>query len=816
MTDLKFAFRQLLKNPGFTAVAVLTLALGIGANTAIYSLVNGLFFRSLPVSKPDELVVILQKTSFIPLPLGLPYADFKDLRERNDVLADLIAYMPAPAHFSVAGEPATRAWIELVSPNYFSMLKVSARLGRVFAAEEGRAPGADPLIVLTHAFWQQRFGGDPGIVDKTVLLNGRSFTVIGVTPPEFRSTEWALAVSAFVPATMVGAVMPDGGEFLNSRHADAFRLMGRLKPGVDIGQARAEFEGLFQGLAAEHPESKENKQLMVVPESRARPDPALAEMAPLMAGLFLGLAGLVLLVACANVANLMLARAVGRAREFAIRSSLGAARGRLLRQLLTESLVLSLVAGVVAALAAAWAGFALSVARPPGDLPVRTDHGWDWTVPLFTLGVAIAAGIITGLLPALRATRLNLNSSLKDGSSAAVGLQRYRLRNLLVVSQVSVCLVLLVCAGLFLRSLQRAGDLDLGFRPKNVLLASADLGLKGYSTNQAQLFHRNLIEGIGALPGVQVVGLSSAVPFDYQIDFIPVSVVGGVPGASDGFLGINFAAVSADYFAAAGTPLLQGRGFNSFDTAESPRVVVLNQTLAARLWPDANPIGQRIRLRKDGPWAEVIGLTGTGKYFMLSEEPRPYVYLPLTQEHAGKVHLFARTKSGPTALVGPVRAAFASLDAQLPVFNLMPLETHLQSSVLALMPLRLGMTLAGAQGALGLLLAVIGLYAVVAHGVRSRTREIGVRVALGAQREDILRLVSGEGMRLLLVGAGVGLVAAMGAGFGLSRVLFGLHQVEFIVLAVVLVVLAAAAMLACWLPARRAARVDPMEALRNE
>jgi predicted permease len=816
MHDLKFAFRQLRKSPGFTAVAVLTLGLGIGANTAIYSLVQAMFFRALPVAKPHELVVVLQNTSFIPLPLGLPYADFKDLRERNHAFSDLIAYMPAPAHFSRSHEPAERAWIELVSPNYFSMLGVSAQLGRLFQTQEGRTPGADPLLVLTHAFWQQRFGGDPGIVGQPVLLNGRPFTVIGVTPPAFRSTEWALAVSAFVPATMAGAVMPDGEEFLNSRHSDAFRLMGRLKPGTNLEQARSEFGALYQQLAREYPKSKDKKQLLLVPESRARPDPALSELAPLLALLFLGLAGLVLLVACANVANLMLARGIDRARELAIRSSLGASRGCLLRQLLTESVLLSLVAGTVAIAVAACAGSLLRSTGPPGNLPIRMDHGWDWTVPLFTVLIALLAGILTGLLPALRATRPGLNTNLKESSAAATGPARHRLRNLLVVSQVALCLVLLICAGLFFRSLQRAGRLELGFRPEKVLLASVDLGLKGYPTNQARLFHRRLLDKVRAWPGVEAAGLSSALPFDYQIDFISITVDGGIPQANDDYLNVNYAAVSEDYFAAAGTPLLQGRAFTSFDNADGPRVAVVNETMAQRLWPGENPIGKRLRLRANGPWAEVVGLTVTGKYFMLSEEPRPYLYLPLAQEHAGKIHLFARSRPAPAALAPAVRDSFASLDPQLPVFNLLPLERHLHGSVLALMPLRLGMILAGAQGILGLLLGMMGLYAVVACVVRSRTREIGVRAALGARPADILRLVIRDGMRLWLVGAVVGLILAFAAGIGLSRVLFGVRAVEPAVFIGVLVLLGLAALLACWLPARRATKVDPMEALRHE
>lgn len=816
MNDLKLAVRQLRRSPGFAAVAVLTLALGIGANTAIYSMVNALFFQRLPVSRPAELVVVMQKTPFLPIPMGWPYADFKDLRERNDAFTDLIAYLPTAVHLGVEGQSAERIWIELVSPNYFSMLGISAPQGRVFRPGEGEAPEADPLFVLTHDFWQRRFGGDTSIVGKTIHLNGKPFTAIGVTPPGFRSTEWAIAIDGFVPATMAASVVPDGEAFLTSRRADAFRLMGRLRPGVDAVQARSAVEVAFRRIADEHPREKENKRPLVIPEGRARPDPALSEVVPLLAVLFGGLVGLVLLIACANVANLMLARGAMRERELAIRHSLGAGRGRLIRQLVTESVVLALLAGVAALAVAHGMGALLSGFGEGGPIPVRSDHRWDWTVPAFTLGIALVAGVLTGLWPAWRATRPDVVGSLKEGSSTLAGPMRHRLGSLLVSSQVAMGLVLLACAGLFLRSLERADNLDLGFRPEHRLLASVDLALQGYSEERTREFRRGLLERVEAMPGVRSAALSTALPMYHQVDFIGVGIEGGVPQAPDGSLPVNFAAVSPGYFRTAGTALARGRAIDATDTAEAPPVAVINEALARRLWPGEDPLGKRLQLGGNGPWAEVVGLTGTGRYFMLAEEPRPYLYLPLSQRHAGQLHLYLDTMVSPATLAPAVRDAIAQIDPHLPVANLLSMQDHLDRSAMAFMPLRMGALLTGAQGLLGLFLGTMGLYAVVAYVVRGRTREIGVRVALGADRGDIFRMVVRDGMRSVAVGAGIGLVLALGAGFGLSRVLFGLASFEPAVLVAVIVLLGLAAFLACWMPARRATRVDPVVALRTE
>lgn len=819
MNDLRFAVRMLLKSPGFTVVAVVTLALGLSANAMIMGVISAFFFRPLPVKDPERLVIMMQKTSVIEFPHGHAWLDYRDYRSRVTQLEDALALFMIPVHLGAAGHQAERTWIEAVSGNYFSMLGAEPALGRLLAPGEGEKPGADPVVVLAHSYWQSKFGSDPSIVGRTIQLNGRPFTVIGVTGAKFNGAQWSIAVSGWVPATMLGQLMPGGDNFLNSRGVPAFKVMARLKPGVTIAESRAAIEVVAKQLAAEYPKEHRESTIVVVPELRSRPEPSFSQFMPFAAAVFMALVMFVLFIACANVANLMFSRALARQREMGIRTAVGASRWRLIRQLLVESVLIALLAAALGMVLSTVGGAFLSGFTPQGDMPIRADRSWDWGVTVLTLLLGVLAGAVTGLAPALRATRVDLQSVLKDGGVMVMGSSRHAFRSLLVVAQVALCVVVLVCSGLFVESLRQMAKLDLGFHTENLVMASLDLGLQGYSDDQGRQFLRRLLERTRALPGVTAATVGSAVPFGYGMTLTDVGAEGriteGSPG-KDGYLSTGYTVVEATYHATMGITLLQGRAFTAFDGPNAPRVAVINQTLANRLWPGGSALGKRFRFGRDGEYVEVVGIARDGKYLMLGEEPRPYVYLPLEQRYQSPATLSVRANGDPLALVPALRRVLAELDPNLPIYDVRTMEEHLRQSALAMMPLRMTATLSAIQGGLGLLLAVLGIYGVVSYAAGRRTREIGVRLALGAQRFDVLKLVVHEGWRLTLTGLGIGLVFAVLLAMVLSRLLYGLNPLNVPVFGSVVVLLTGVALLACYLPARRVAGVDPMLALRHE
>jgi putative ABC transport system permease protein len=816
MDVIRQSLRALLGQRGFTAVAILTLAFGIAVNVALFGMISAFFFQPLPIPNPDRLVIVMQRSDLVNVPYGHAYADYRDYREASTTLRDMAAYMPTPVHLAVRGQAPERTWIEVVSPNYFTLAGVAPAFGTFPRPGADEAAGAPPSVVLSHAYWQRRFGGNPSTVGQAITLNGRPFTVIGIAPEHFTGLSWAMAVSAFVPAGAVTALLENGAAMIERRDVPAFRLMGRLAPGATMADARAEFSLLAERLASAYPaEHKGGIRIELIPEMRSRPDPAIAGFLPIFAALFAAMAGLVLLIACANVANLVLARAIVRQRDLVIRSALGASRRHLVRLQVTESLILAAAAGVLGLLLAQWAGQALAGFTPTGDIPIRTDQPLDWRLYAFAVLVSATAGVLTGLWPALKATRFDLVGSLKDGTSGA-GTSRHRLRSLLVVGQVTMSLVVLASAGLFLESLRQMHKLDVGLRAEGLLMASVDLGLQGYDDARGRRFLEDLVTRVEALPGVQAASVAAHIPFDYGITFADVALDQDIPGTKDGVLSSAFNVVSAGYFDAAGTLLVRGRGFNRGDGVSSRRVGIVNETMARQLWPERDAIGQRFRRGSKGPWIEVVGVARDGKYMMLAEPTRPYFYLPMEQDYRSPATLIVRSASEPLSLAAPVQRVLNELDPDLPVFNVRTMEQHLRDSVFAFLPLRMAVTMATAQGAVGLLLAVIGLYAVVSYTVTRRTREIGVRMALGAGPGDVLRLVVRDGMRLSMIGVGVGAVMALGIGVGLSHVLYGLPRVNVTVLLAVTTLLLVVSAVACYVPARRATRVDPMIALRCE
>lgn len=819
MHDLRFAFRQLLKHPGFTAVAVLTLALGLSANATILGIINAFFFEPLRVPGADRLVFVLQKTDVVEFPHGYSWLDYQDLRQRVDPFEDALGLFLMPAHIGAAGRAPERTWIECVSPNYFSMLGVPPLRGKVFGPTDAGQAGAPPVVVLAQAFWERSFGGDPSLIGGAIRLNGQPFTLLGIMPDTFDGAQWSIAPSAWVPATALPQLQDDGQVLLDNRGAPAFKVLARLKPGVSVAQAQAATEVVVSQLVAEYPSEHRQPQVKVVPECRSRPEPSFSAFMPLAAVVFMSLVLLVLLIACANVANLMFARALTRRKEMGIRTALGATRWQLVRQLLWESVVLALLAGCLGTLLAHGFGLALSQLMPGGDIPVRSDSSWSWRVFFSTTGLAALAGVLTGLVPALRATQWDIHTVLKEGSLTQTGPARHPFRSALVIGQIALCLVLLVCGGLFVESLRQTARLDLGFRPDSLIMASLDLGLQRYDEARGQRFHRELSDRLAALSGVQGVALAGAVPFDYSIRMQDVGAETQTDARApdrDGFLAAGYSPVSAEYLCTLGATLVQGRDFDPSDQTQSPNVVIVNQTLARRIWGDEGALGKRMRLGQGDDLREVVGIVRDGKYLMLGEDPRPYFYLPLTQFYASPVTLFVRTQGDPLVLVPALRQVLAELDPHLPIYNVRTMDEHLRQSALALMPLRLAATLAGAQGLLGLFLAVLGIYGVVSYSVSQRTHEIGVRMALGAGRHDVLRLVARDGWRLTLIGLGLGLALTVVVALGLSRLLYGLDPLNLPVFAVVLLLLSGIAWLANYLPARRATRLNPMLALRCE
>ncbi len=819
--DVKYALRQMRRSPGFTTVAVLTLAFGLSVNITIFSLISLVFLQPLPVKDAERLVIVLQQRANREFPQGMSWSDYRDYRAGIPEFSDMLAISFRPAHLSIEGRTADRTWIEAVSGNYFSMLGIAPLTGRFFEPGEGEKPGVDPVAVLGYDYWQTRLGGDPGIVGRSAAINGRAVTIIGIAPRNFTSAQWALAPSAFVPATMIPEIFPGAESTLTTRNSAAFKVMAHLSPGVSEAQATGAVKVFAQRLAREYRPDDTDTQAFVRPAMLARPEPSTSRFALFAAIAFSVMAGLVLFIACANVANLMFSRALARQKEIGIRTAIGAPRRRLIRQLLTESIVLAMLAGAVGLLLSYGVGPLLARLSPPtGDVPVRPDQSWSWLPSLYTMLVSVAAGIATGLVPALRATKVDLHSILKGGGSG-VGRRRHFFRSGLVLAQMALCVVVLVCGGLFVLSLHELSAYNLGFRTDRVLMVSVDLALQGYEQDKGRQFLDELTERVKALPGVESAAIASSVPFDtfHETRAVISTDQSGArdPADSDEALQAGVNRVDPSYLRAMGATLLRGREFSVQDRDPAPRVAVVNETFADRLWPGQEALGRRFRWQSRADPIEVIGVVRNGKYLFLGEAPRPFVYLPIAQAYSTPVTLHVRTATGdPLALAPALQRVFRDLDPDLPVFNVRTMEEHLRSSAFAFLPLRMGAFLAGTQGLVGLLLAVMGVYGVVSYSVSQQTRDIGIRVALGARKLDVFRVVSRSGLRPALIGLALGLAVSLGLTRLLALLLYGLNPVNVPVFTAVVLLMLGVSLLACWLPARRAARADPNEALRQE
>jgi predicted permease len=811
--DLRYGARMLFKQPSFTLIAVITLALGIGANTAIFTLINSAFFRPFPVAEPER-VVSLSFTTRTGSMRPMSYPAYRDFRDRNQVLDGLIANFYLPRLSLSLQDRNQHVSGYIVTGNYFDVLGVKAALGRTFAPEEDRAPLTHPVVVISYGCWQRQFGGDVNVIGREITLNNHDFKIIGVLPAGFHGLTLLYDPEIWLPVMMQPWATP-GENWLENRGFSAMFAFGRLKPGVSRQQAQASLALLAQQLERERPDTEGERILEITEPGFFLPQFRTAGIE--LMTVLLAAVVLVLLIACTNLASLLLARAAERRKEIALRMSLGASRGRVLRQLLTESSMLSLTGGALGVLLAAWLLDFLQTLRPPIDLPITLKFTLDWRVLITTLIVSLTTGILFGFAPAWQATKLELTLALKDASSQA-GSHRSRLRNGLIVAQIALSLVLLIAAGLVFRAMQHVTALDLGFQPERRLMMSFDLSLQGYDKGRSAEFQKTLLERVNALPGVSSASYTTFAPFslaDYRNFSVYVPEQG--PQRQAAQPSALYAVVAPRYFETMGVPLLAGRDFTDADNADNAAVAVVNETFVQHFFPGKTPaqiLGQRYSNNEnDHDFIRIVGVTRNGKYWTVGETPQTFIWIPLAQHPHGKLSLMVQTTGAPQAMLNPVRNAIQAMDAKLPVSDARTLTEHLGT---AFVPIRGAAATLGSFGLLALLLAAIGIYGVTAYSVAQRTRELGIRMALGADARSIVRLIVRQGMKLTLIGLACGLSGALLLTRLMTGVLYGVSATDPLTFILIALSLAAVALLACWIPARRATKVDPMIALRCE
>jgi macrolide transport system ATP-binding/permease protein len=812
LKDIRYGLRFMARQPGFALVAVLTLTLGIGANTSIFSAVNAILFRPLPgVSAAEELVFVYPTEPQGRLSGTFSYPDFEQYRIQAKSFAGLAAFSSIGLSMRSEGH-AESVPAQLVSGNYFSTLGVRAAIGRTLRAEEDDKAEAPPAVVLNWRFWERRFGASTDVVGKQIVLNERSFTIVGVAQKDFQGASMPKSPALWMSlraASNAGVRVVD----LDNRQSSWLQVIGRLKSGVGKEQARAELNTIIARLTDSY--SEDFRQGLTIELAQARGfaiAPRRRATVSAMAVVALVVVGLVLLIACANIANLLLVRGAARRREIAVRLALGASRWRIVRQLLAESLILALVGGLVASLLTLWTSELLAhlfrlIPEDTGAL----DFSPDARVFGFALLLSLLTGIAFGLAPALQASRPDLVSALKDERHDAGAVRRLSLRNILVVGQVAASLVLLIGAGLFLRSLREAATIETGFESKNVLLSMLYLDPNHYDAARGSEFYRQALERAAALPGVRSAALTSRVPLGSQSMRGTLLIEGAEPQPYKG-VEVDRGYTGPRYFETLGIAFVRGRDFAERDREGAPPVAIINETIARQVFGDADPVGRFIRADSEGPPVEIVGVVRDNKYRSLGDERVPFLYMPLAQNYSPEATLLIRTQGEPSAHAVALRGAIESLDAET-FAGQTTMGEHLAA---ALLPSQVVAGLSGLFGLLALLLAAFGVYGVTSYAVSRRTREIGVRVALGARGPDILRLVLGEGMVLVLIGIVAGLCVSLIATRVIAGALYGVSALDPATFALVTLLLACVALLACYVPARRATKVDPMVALRYE
>jgi putative ABC transport system permease protein len=810
--DIRYGIRGLLKRPGFAAVAVITLALGIGANSAIFSLVNTVLLRPLPVRNPEQLVSVAVRGKNDSI-LAFSYPNYKDFRDRNNVLSDLLLYRFAPLSLS-RGDINERVWSYEVTGNYFDMLGVQAIHGRTFLPEEDKTQLSHPVVVLSHSFWQRRFGADPNVIGQDIALNNHQFKVIGVAPPGFKGTELVYSPDLWLPVAMLKWAEP-GADYLDSRDTSNFFGIGRLKPGVSIRQAEASLNLLAQQLAREYPDDNEGQSILLTPPGLIIPD--LRGGVVSFTWILMAAVALVLFITCINLAGLLLARATDRRKEIAVRLAMGASRLRLIRQLLTESILLSVAGGAIGLVLAVWIVNLLLAFRPPLDFPLTMELSVDWRVTVFSVVISLITGAVFGLAPALQATRSAIVSALKDTATQG-GYRHSRFRSVLVVAQLALSLLLLIAAGLVTRALQQLQTMNPGFDINNALTMSFDLGLQGYNEEQGQQFYRQVVERVQSLPGVQSASLISSLPLSLNYNSSSVHVEGQPVERGANVPTAMTSSAGPQYFKTMGTLLVSGREFTEQDHPDSEKVVIVNEAFTHQLIPDIQSAGDAVGRRvsfdgEKGPYFQIVGVARDGKYFSITEHPRPFLWTPLNQDFSRVASLVVRSNVPPEGLISAVRQQVQSLDPSLPIYEAKTMSEHMR---LSLFPARIAAGLLGAFGIVALTLAAIGIYGVTSYSVAQRTHEIGIRIALGAQLGDVLRLIISQGLKLTAVAVGLGLIGAFILTRSMASLLYNVSATDPATFILVSVVLTVTSLLACYIPARRATKVDPLVALRYE
>jgi macrolide transport system ATP-binding/permease protein len=827
--DVRFAIRGLLKRPGFTVIAVLTLALGIGANTAIFSVVNATLMRTPPVSDPERLAFVFNG----PAGSVFSYPDYAAVRDQNNVLDGLVAWGGITASLN-SNDQTDLVTGAIVTGNFFDVLGVRAQLGRVITTEDDKTPGAHPVAVISQGLWQGRFAGDPNIIGRQLLLNGNTFTVIGVLPKGFDGLQLGITRDLYVPMMMQATMRPPRAGYSGEMNPDLLQArtnrwlysVGRLKDGVAEAQAQSSLALITNQLAEAYPQQSSGRGISISPLS-ASDDPSSRQQLSSVARLLMGVVGIVLLIACANVANLLLARSSARTKEIAVRLAIGATRWRIVRQLLTEGVLLATLGGVAGLLLAWWTARTISAAPPPtGALPITPQFSIDLRVLLFTLGLSLVSGVIFGLAPALRASKPALIPALKHDAAAFFERTRmFSLRNLLVVTQVALSVVLLIAAGLFLRSLWQAQTIDPGFDAQKIVGLPLNINLLRYTKVQGREFYREVTERVEAIPGVESASLAriAAVSGNSSVRSL---LIEGRAGSDNQFRSDNSGPVAENndsvsanvigpkYFQTMGIPLLQGRDFNTQDTEDHPPVVIVNEAFVRRHFPNADALGKRLSFNgPKGPWREIVGVVRTSKYRSLGEAPTPVTYVALQQNHETGMVLHVRTRVDPSSVAGAIRNEVQSLEKNLPIGNPELMSERVANSLYAA---RMGAIMLAVFGGLALLLASIGLYGVMSFAVARRTRELGIRVALGARPGDVFRLVLRQGMTLVIAGLVLGIDVAAAVTRLLASFLYGVSTTDALTFTAIPVLLTFVALLACYLPARRATKVEPLVALRYE
>ncbi|HVJ28326.1 MAG TPA: ABC transporter permease [Vicinamibacterales bacterium] len=818
--DVRYAASWLLRSPGFATVAIASLAIGIGFNTALFSIVDALLLRPLPIERPDTIIDIYTKGADGDTYSTTSYPDYLDLKAQNKVLTDMAGYSPAIAAVKMSDQ-SRMALGEVVTGNYFQVLGVKAALGRTLVPDDDR-PGAPRAIALSHRIWMRDYAGDPAVLGRTMQIRGQSYTIVGVIEQQFNGMVPMLQPEMWLPLAWVEEIepagiqdvvpSPTGTTRIDRRGQRWLFIKGRLKEGETKASAEANLQVIMSQLAATHPKTNRKRPIAVASNVRVHPQ-ADAAMRPIAAGLMLGV-GLVLLVACVNVANMLLARASGRQREIGIRLAIGASRSRLIRQLLTESVVLALL-GAAAGIGLAILLLAFVQSIPlPVPVPLALTLGIDARVLTFSIGLASLAGLLAGLAPALKATKPNLTAELKgDRRAMSSGSRRWTLRDALLVAQTAVTLVLLVAAGLLTRSIFKAQQVDLGFTAGGLAVLGTEVGLIGYDEAKADALYDRAVERVRALPGVQSVAATVrqplAINYNRTAIFFPDRQAPGDPGLPTGSTWVD-----DSYFATLGVPLLHGRNFSTADTPSTPKVAVVNESFARKHWPGDDALGRRFRVQSiDGPEYQVVGVVSDYKVDTVGERPAPYIHYALGQRQFTGQVLMARTAGDASALLAAMRREVLSLEP-----NAIFLDSQTMSAQvdMALLPARLAAQTASLVGLISTVLAAIGLYGVIAYAVARRTREIGIRMALGAAPGGVIGLVMKQGLTVAVAGCAVGAIIAYVAARAIASGLYGVSALDPLAWTGAVAALLGSAAVANFLPARRASRVDPSVALRTE